>query len=48
MRNRVTLSAALARVFEYDFDYLDRFSSAFGARDRRAASSRYPVGYELF
>ncbi len=32
--------------FEYDFDYLDAMSTALGARDRRAVSCRYPLGYE--
>jgi serine/threonine-protein kinase HipA len=34
--------------FEYDFDYLDRFPKALGARDFRAVSCRYPVGYDIF
>jgi serine/threonine-protein kinase HipA len=35
-----------ARV-EYDFDYLDAMGAALGARDRRAVSCRYPVGYQV-
>ena len=35
-----------ARV-EYDFDYLDALSGALGARDGRAISCRYPVGYRV-
>lgn len=31
--------------FEYDFDYLDAVMDALGARDERAVSCRYPVGY---
>jgi serine/threonine-protein kinase HipA len=34
--------------FEYDVDYLDRFPRALGARDARAVSCRYAVGYEPF
>ena len=37
---------ASARL-EYDFDYLDAMSAALGARDLRAVSCRYPVGYEV-
>jgi serine/threonine-protein kinase HipA len=37
-----------AGSFEYDLDYLDRFAEALGARDARAVSCRYPVGYEPF
>jgi serine/threonine-protein kinase HipA len=35
-------------TFEYDFDYLDRFDEAINARDYRAVSCRYPVGYDLY
>jgi serine/threonine-protein kinase HipA len=35
-------------TFEYDLDYLDRAAEALGARDLRAVSCRYPVGYEPF
>jgi len=35
-----------ARV-EYDFDYLDAMSGALGARDLRAVSCRFPVGYRV-
>ncbi|MSP61397.1 MAG: type II toxin-antitoxin system HipA family toxin [Myxococcales bacterium] len=35
-------------AFEYDFDYLDAHPGALGARDRRAVSCRYPVGYDTF
>lgn len=32
--------------FEYDFDYLGTAGNAFGARDARAASCRFPLNYE--
>lgn len=32
---------------EYDFDYLDEVEGALDARDARAVSCRYPVGYDL-
>jgi serine/threonine-protein kinase HipA len=35
-----------ARV-EYDFDYLDAMGGALGARDLRAVSCRYPIGYQV-
>lgn len=35
-----------ARV-AYDFDYLDAMGASLGARDHRAVSCRYPVGYQL-
>ena len=35
-----------ARV-EYDFDYLDLMGASLGARDHRAVSCRYPVGYQV-
>ena len=34
--------------FEYDLAFLDQFPDALGARDLRAVSCRYPVGYETF
>ncbi len=34
--------------FDYDFDYLDRFPNALGARDAHAVSCRYPVSYDTF
>ncbi len=34
--------------FEYDFDYLDQHPGALAARDSRAVSCRYPVGYDVF
>ncbi len=32
--------------FEYDFEYLGAIGGAFGARDARAVSCRYPLNYE--
>jgi serine/threonine-protein kinase HipA len=32
---------------EYDFDVLDEMGAALGARDLRAISCRYPLGYEI-
>lgn len=34
--------------FEYDFDYLEQLADALEARDARAVSCRYPLGYEVF
>ncbi len=36
-----------AARLEYDFDYLDAMSGSLGARDLRAVSCRYPLGYEV-
>jgi serine/threonine-protein kinase HipA len=34
-----------ASVLDYEFDYLERHGDALGARDRRAVSCRFPLGY---